>query len=79
MPGGPPAPPILYSFPTGDQLIESLAHFIVKAQKEAVDKKGRFTIALSGGSLPKQLKGLVGHAGVKWDKWLINGHLVFLL
>jgi 6-phosphogluconolactonase len=67
--GGAPSPPVLYSFPTSDELISSLADFVVKTQKDAIDKKGRFTIALSGGSLPKQLKGLIGHPGVKWDKW----------
>lgn len=79
MRGGPPAPPILYSFPTGDQLIDSLAQFIVKVQKDAIDKKGRFTIALSGGSLPKQLKGLIGHSGVKWDKWSVVDWLVLFM
>jgi len=34
-----------------------------------VEKKGRFTVALSGGSLPKTLKGLIGHSDVRWDKW----------
>lgn len=66
---GPPNPPILYSFSTTDNVISSLADFILKAQKEALEKKGRFTIALSGGSLPKMLKGLIGSSAVKWDKW----------
>lgn len=69
MPHGPPAPPILYSFPTSDELIDSLAQFVIKAQKDAVEKKGRFTIALSGGSLPKQLNGVIGKPGVRWDLW----------
>ena len=64
-----PSAPILFSFSNPDELVESLAHFIIKAQKEAVQKKGRFTIAVSGGSLPKQLDGLIGKPGVKWDKW----------
>jgi len=63
--------PILYSFPTTDNLVDALAKFIIKVQKDAIDKKGRFTIALSGGSLPKQLKGLIGHEGIKWDKWQV--------
>jgi len=50
-------------------LSEKLAVFIVKAQKEAIDKKGRFTVALSGGSLPKQLNKLIDNPAVKWDKW----------
>ncbi|KAJ7597259.1 hypothetical protein C8J56DRAFT_817676 [Mycena floridula] len=67
------APPtaILYSFPSADAIVGSLAEFVIKAQKESVEKKGRFTVALSGGSLPKMLRGLVGHPAVKWDKWQI--------
>ncbi|KAJ7835307.1 hypothetical protein B0H13DRAFT_2108475 [Mycena leptocephala] len=34
---------ILVSFPDADSIVESLAAFIVKAQKESIDKKGRFT------------------------------------
>jgi len=64
-----PEPPIVYSFADADAIVESLAAFVVKAQKEGIDKKGRFTIALSGGSLPKMLRGLIDHPGVKWDKW----------
>ena len=64
-----PTTPILYSFPTTDALIDSLAEFVIKAQKEAVDKKGRFTLALSGGSLPKQLSGLVGREGIHCNLW----------
>jgi len=67
----PPSPPVIHSFATTDVLISSLAAFVVKAQKEAIDKKGRFTIALSGGSLPKQLSGLVGNPAVKWDLWQV--------
>ena len=71
MPFGPPSDPSLYSFPSTDVLVDSLAHFIIKTQKEAIEKKGRFTIALSGGSLPKQLSGLIGKHGVKWEFWSV--------
>ncbi|KAJ6627174.1 6-phosphogluconolactonase [Mycena sp. CBHHK59/15] len=73
MPGThpPPHPPILVSFPNADAIRESLAVFIVKAQKESIDKKGRFTVALSGGSLPKMLSSLIGNPAVKWDKWQV--------
>ncbi|KAH7880475.1 uncharacterized protein C8R40DRAFT_1158027 [Lentinula edodes] len=67
----PPNPPIIHSFASPEVLISSLASFILKAQKEAIDKKGRFTIALSGGSLPKQLSGLIGNPAVKWDMWQV--------
>jgi 6-phosphogluconolactonase len=65
----PSNPPKLYAFPTKDVLIASLAEFIVKAQKGAINKKGRFTIALSGGSLPNMLRGLIGNKDVKWGVW----------
>ena len=65
----PPNAPILASFPTAGELAKSLTEFILQAQKEALEKKGRFTIALSGGSLPKMLSGLIDNPLVKWDKW----------
>ncbi|KAF8139932.1 hypothetical protein EV363DRAFT_317202 [Boletus edulis] len=66
----PPNPLLLYSFPS-DDLPRALADFVLKAQKESIEKKGRFTIALSGGSLPKQLKELINDPTVKWDKWQV--------
>jgi len=66
-----PSTPVLYSFPSSDKLISSLADFIIKAQADSIEKKGRFTVALSGGSLPKMLKGLIGKSGIKWDKWQV--------
>jgi 6-phosphogluconolactonase len=63
------SPPVFTSFASSAELVEALAEFILKAQKEALDKKGRFTIALSGGSLPKQLGGLIGKPGIRWEKW----------
>ncbi|KAF9535808.1 6-phosphogluconolactonase [Crepidotus variabilis] len=65
----PPSAPILISFDNSDVLVDSLAQFIVKSQKEAIDKKGKFTVALSGGSLPKMLRGLIDNPSVKWNKW----------
>ncbi|KAJ7630698.1 hypothetical protein FB45DRAFT_916296 [Roridomyces roridus] len=67
----PPNAPILCSFPTADAIVEALTSFIVKAQKECIDRKGRFTVALSGGSLPKMLRGLIDNPAVKWDKWQV--------
>jgi len=66
-----PTQPILYSFPDTSTLSDSLAEYILKAQRESIDKRGRFTIAISGGSLPKTLTALITKSGVKWDKWHI--------
>jgi 6-phosphogluconolactonase len=63
------ATPVLTTFSSDEELRKALTDFILVAQKEAIEKKGRFTIALSGGSLPKQLSELIGRPGVKWDKW----------
>jgi 6-phosphogluconolactonase len=63
--------PVLYSFPDTSTLSDSLADYIIKAQKESIDKRGRFSIAISGGSLPKTLTALITKPGVKWDKWHI--------
>jgi len=65
----PPSRPVLLSFANSDELVGSLATFVEKAQRDSIDKKGRFTIALSGGSLPKMLRGLINNRNIKWDQW----------
>lgn len=61
--------PVVYSFSDTSKLSDSLAEYIIKAQRESIEKRGRFTVAISGGSLPKTLNALIGKPGVKWDKW----------
>lgn len=70
MPGST-APPILYKFPEVSDLQGSLANFVLKAQSDAIAKRGQFTIALSGGSLPNNLKPLASMEGIEWDKWQV--------
>ncbi|KAK2461749.1 hypothetical protein APHAL10511_006212 [Amanita phalloides] len=67
----PPNPSVVYSFADADELVHALATFVIKAQKESITKKGRFTVAVSGGSLPKTLSGLIDNPAVKWDKWQV--------
>jgi 6-phosphogluconolactonase len=57
---------------TVDEVVSALAAFVLKAQNEAIERKGRFAIALSGGSLPKMLKGLIDAPGARWDKWYVT-------
>ncbi|KAA1468609.1 6-phosphogluconolactonase [Dentipellis sp. KUC8613] len=71
MPTSTPTPPKVYVFPDVAQLSEGLAEYILKAQKEAIEKRGKFTVAISGGSLPKTLTALIDKPGIKWDKWHI--------
>jgi len=64
-----PATPVLYVQKDTEDVVRALAEYVRKAQKIAVEKKGRFTVALSGGSLPKNLRGLIGMDDIHWDKW----------
>ncbi|PWN22466.1 6-phosphogluconolactonase [Microstroma glucosiphilum] len=69
-----PSPPTLYSFKDSDELSSSLAAFVIKAQNEAIERRNKFTVATSGGSLPKMLaKELVNRTdnALRWDKWEI--------
>lgn len=65
------ATPVLYVQKSPDDVVRALAEYVAQAQKEAIEKKGRFTVALSGGSLPKNLRGLIGMEGIDWDKWQV--------
>jgi len=71
-----PTRPIVYSFPDTSHLSDSLAEYILKAQKESIDKRRRFTVAISGGSLPKTLTALITKPGVQWDKWQVAASLL---
>ncbi|KAF8338301.1 uncharacterized protein EI90DRAFT_3144425 [Cantharellus anzutake] len=55
----PPSPPVLHSFATNEELVNALANYILIAQAEAIEKKGRFS-----------LSGLIG-SNARWDKWHI--------
>ncbi|KAI9105008.1 hypothetical protein DFS34DRAFT_645736 [Phlyctochytrium arcticum] len=62
--------PEIYSFPTPEDVSHALNAFVAKKSAEAIQKNGRFTISLSGGSLPKTLaKELKGNKSVDFSKW----------
>ncbi|WFD02984.1 6-phosphogluconolactonase [Malassezia obtusa] len=66
--------PVLYSFGSGDELSNALADYVIKVQNEAIERRNMFTVATSGGSLPKLLaKSLVHRSdkAVRWDKWQV--------
>ncbi|RZL12346.1 MAG: 6-phosphogluconolactonase [Hymenobacter sp.] len=62
----------LHVFPTADAVLEALAAYFVTAATQAVAARGRFTVALSGGSSPKKLYELLAsdayRSQVEWDK-----------
>jgi 6-phosphogluconolactonase len=56
---------------TPQELFEAAAEEVVKATNDAVSERGRFTIALSGGSTPKSLYNLLATNArniLPWDK-----------
>jgi 6-phosphogluconolactonase len=56
---------------TPQQLFQAAAEEVIGAAKDAVARRGRFTIALSGGSTPKNLFTLIAAnapANLPWDK-----------
>lgn len=47
-------------YPDTDTLSQEAAHYIVRLASESIVTHGRFTLALSGGSTPRKLYGLLG-------------------
>lgn len=65
----------VYILKDRDELSRSLAQMFVRLAEDAVERRGRFTVALSGGSSPRSLYSLLAtpeYAGrVRWDKVVI--------
>lgn len=62
----------VHAFSTTDQLSQALDQYVEKLSAEAVAKHDRFTIAISGGSLPKLLSATLKHnPRVDFSKWQI--------
>ncbi|OBZ87967.1 putative 6-phosphogluconolactonase [Choanephora cucurbitarum] len=62
--------PIVYPFANSDALSGGLNSFVEKASGEAIADHGYFSVAISGGSLPKILsKELAFNKNVDFSKW----------
>lgn len=65
--------PVLFTFPKTtecDDLSAAVAQFICEAQVQSIQRRGRFCIALSGGSMVGIIaEGLVNDDRVDWSKW----------
>ena len=59
-------------YPDADTLSHEAARYIVRVASEAITQDGRFTIALSGGSTPRKLYGLLGNepyrSQIDWNR-----------
>jgi 6-phosphogluconolactonase len=62
----------LHIFPTADEVLRALADYFVERAAQAVERRGRFAVALSGGSSPKQLYELLAspayRSRVAWEQ-----------
>ena len=58
---------------TAEELPAALAKFIAEKQAAAIARRGKFVVALSGGSMPKVLGAALSgkHGKFKWPKWHI--------
>src|ERR1700755_483379 len=63
---------MLHVFDTTDEVLGALADYFVKAASDAIAARGRFGVALSGGSSPKKLYELLAsplyNKQVDWNK-----------
>ncbi|ORY90659.1 6-phosphogluconolactonase [Leucosporidium creatinivorum] len=65
-------PPVVYAFPTPAALSAAGAKFILEAQNKAIEERGVFSIAFSGGDQPEVLSsGLLDCEGIQWSKWQV--------
>jgi 6-phosphogluconolactonase len=64
-------PPDIRNLTTPQELFQAAAEEVVRAANQAVAQRGRFTIALSGGSTPKNLYTLLAtnaRTSLPWDR-----------
>ena len=65
------SPPDIRKLTTPQELFEAVAEEVVRAANQAVAQRGRFTLALSGGSTPKNLYTLLAtnaRTSLPWDR-----------
>lgn len=61
---------MIHAFETKAELVQSLAAFIREVESTSIQERGRFTIALAGGSTPKALYDFLATAtDYQWGKW----------
>jgi 6-phosphogluconolactonase len=59
---------MMHEFQTKDELFKALCHQVVADLNNAIEKNGKATILLSGGSTPKPLFHLLNQVEIAWKK-----------
>ncbi|KAK3819225.1 MAG: 6-phosphogluconolactonase [Linnemannia elongata] len=72
MPLHPAGPTQIFTFPDVAALSQGLDTYVAKLSDEAIQRHGKFTVAISGGSLPKQLAAVLKHnKSVDFSNWIV--------
>ncbi|KAG0355859.1 hypothetical protein BC939DRAFT_488109 [Gamsiella multidivaricata] len=62
----------IYTFPDTAALSQGLDKYVARLSEEGIKRHGKFAIALSGGSLPKQLSAILkDNPSVDFSKWIV--------
>ena len=59
------------SFNTQEELNKAAANYVVKSAENAIASRGRFIVALAGGTTPKSVYELLQSINTDWTKWHI--------
>ncbi|KAF9934725.1 suppressor of los1-1 [Linnemannia zychae] len=64
--------PQIYVFPDSTALSHGLDSYVAKLSEEAIKRHGKFTLAISGGSLPKQLSAVLKYnKTIDFSNWIV--------
>ncbi|KAF9111451.1 suppressor of los1-1 [Mortierella sp. AM989] len=62
----------IYTFPDVSAVSQGLDKYVAKLSEESIKRHGKFTVAISGGSLPKQLSAVLkNNKSVDFTKWIV--------
>lgn len=59
----------IHLFPDAEELAKGATAFVASAAEQSIRKRGRFVIALSGGSTPRRLYELLAEGEQDWPNW----------
>ena len=59
----------IHLFPDAEELAHGAAAFVASAAEQSIRRRGRFVIALSGGTTPRRLYELLAESEQDWPNW----------
>lgn len=64
--------PVIYSFSSGEELAKKLADEVARSLAEAITKRNRASLVVSGGSTPKPLFNHLSQKKIDWQKVTVS-------